>query len=90
MLRHCKNCSVARKARVKQVRRWTYPSMVSVPLCTKLEIGNVGHQQRELRFPLGILHCHSLPPACWERGAKALIPIGSLYCEWRKEVGDPT
>ena len=27
---------------------------------------------------------------CWERGAKALIPIGSLYCEWRKEVGDPT
>ena len=56
----------------------------------KYKIGNVGHQQRELRFPLGILHCHFLPPACWERGAKALIPIGSLYCEWRKEVGDPT
>ena len=42
------------------------------------KIGNVGHQQRELRFPLGILHCHSLPPACWKRGAKALIPIGSV------------
>ena len=54
------------------------------------KIGNVGHQQRELRFPLGILHCHSLPPACWERGAKALIPIGSLYRECRKQVGDST
>ena len=29
MLRHCKNCSVACKARVKQVTLWTYPSMVS-------------------------------------------------------------
>ena len=54
------------------------------------KIGNVGHQQRELRFFLGILHCHSLPPACWERGAKALIPIGSLYRECRKQVGDST
>ena len=36
------------------------------------------------------LHCHSLPPACWERGAKALIPIGSLYRECRKQVGDST
>ena len=36
MLRHCKNCSAARKARVKQVRRWTYPSMVSVSLCCSL------------------------------------------------------
>ena len=42
------------------------PSMVSVlhDICTSLyKIGNVGHQQRELRFPLGILHCHYLPPA---------------------------
>ena len=55
-------------------------------ICTSwYKIGNVGHQQRELRFPLGILHCHSLPPACWERGAKALIPTGSLYREWRNE-----
>ena len=53
-------------------------------------MGNVGHQQRELRFPLGILHCHSLPPACWERGAKALIPVGSLYRECREQVGDST
>ena len=36
-----------------------YPSMVSVPLCTKLEMSDVN---RELRFPLGILHCHSLHP----------------------------
>ena len=75
------------RARVKQVKHWTYPNMVSVPF---VQIGNVGHQQRELRFPLGILHCHSLPPACWERGAKALIPTGSLYCEWRKEIDGPT
>ena len=33
-------------------------------------------------------HCHSLPPACWERGAKALIPIGSLCRECREQVGD--
>ena len=69
---------------MKQVKHWTYPNMVSAP------IGNVGHQQRELRFPLGILHCHSLPPACWERGAEALIPTGSLHCEWRKEIDGPT
>ena len=32
-------------------------------ICASLyKIGNVGHQQ-ELRFPLGILHCHYLPPA---------------------------
>ena len=80
-----KHCPVACKARVKQVRPWTYPSM-----CSLYKIGNVGHQQRELRFPLGILHCHSLPPACWERGAEALIPIGSLYRECRKQVGDST
>ena len=36
-----KHCSVARKARVKQVRPWTYPSVVSVPLCTKLEMSNI-------------------------------------------------
>ena len=60
---------------------WTYPST------SLYKIGNVGHQQRELRFPLHILHCHSPPPACWEREAKALIP---LDCEWRTEVGDPT
>ena len=28
-----KHCPVACKARVKQVRPWTYPSMVHVPLC---------------------------------------------------------
>ena len=76
-LRHAaslqKHCPVACKARVKQVRPWAYPSMVCVPLCTK--IGNVGHQQRELRFRLGILHCHSLPPACWERGARLSFPL---------------
>ena len=60
-------------------------SIVLLRACASLrKIGDVGHQQRELRFPLGILHCHSLPPACWERGAEALIPIGSLYREWRK------
>ena len=63
-----KHCPVARKARVKQVRPWTYPSMVYVPLCTKLVMSDAN---RELRFPLDILHCHSLPPACWKRGAKA-------------------
>ena len=76
-LRHAaslqKHCPVACKARVKQVRPWTYPSMVCVPLCTK--IGNAGHQQRELRFRLGILHCHSLPTACWERGARLSFPL---------------
>ena len=36
-----KHCSVARKARVKQVRPWTYPSMVYVPLCTKLEMSDI-------------------------------------------------
>ena len=87
MLRHSKKWFVACKARVKQVKRWTYPSLVSVPLCTKLEMSDIN--KRELRFPLGILHCHSLPPACWEREAKALIPTGSLYCEWRKEVNGP-
>ena len=35
--------------------------MVSVPFCTKLEMSDV------------ILCCHTLPPACWEREAKALI-----------------
>ena len=89
MLRHLqKHCPVACKARVKQVRPWTYPSMVYVPLCTKLVMSDIN--RGELRFPLGILHCHSLPPACWERGAKALIPIGSLYRECRKQVGDST
>ena len=28
----------------------------------------------------------STPASCWERGAEALIPIGSLYCEWRKRL----
>ena len=62
--------------------------MVSAPLCTKLEMSDIN--KGKLRFPLGILHCHSLPPACLERGAEALIPIGSQSCEWREEVGDPT
>ena len=84
MPQHNEKWTVARRARVKQVKHRTYASMVSVPLCTKF--GNVGRQQRELRFPLGILHCHALPPACWEREAKALIPTGSLYCERRKGV----
>ena len=45
---------------VKQVKLWTILAWI----CTSLyKIGNVGHQ-RELRFPLGIRHCHSLPPAC--------------------------
>ena len=60
------------------------PCLVSVLLC---KIGNVGHQQRELRFPLDIHHCHSQPPACSERRAEALTPIGSQQSEWRKEVG---
>ena len=36
-----KHCSVACKARVKQVRPWTCPSMVYVPLCTKLEVSDI-------------------------------------------------
>ena len=36
-----KHCSVACKARVKQVRPWTYPSMVYAPLCTKLEMSDL-------------------------------------------------
>ena len=36
-----KHCSVACKARVKQVRPWTYPSMVYVPLCTKLVMSDI-------------------------------------------------
>ena len=36
-----KHCPVARKARVKQVRPWTYPSMVYVPLCTKLVMSDI-------------------------------------------------
>ena len=75
MLRHCKKWSVACKARVKQVKRWTYPNMVFVPLCTKLEM-------------LDIIATLYHPPG--ERGAKALIPAGSLYCERRKEVEGPT
>ena len=50
------------------------------------KIGNVGHQQRELRFPLDILHRHYLPPAVEERRTKALAPIGSLRSEWQEEV----
>ena len=56
---------------------------LSVPLCTKLEICRTSTEGTE--FLLDILHCHSLPPACWERGAEALIPIGSLCCEWQKD-----
>ena len=41
MLRHCKIWSVACRARVKQVKRWTYPNLVSVPLCTKLEMSDI-------------------------------------------------
>ena len=37
------------------------PSLASVLLCTKLEMSDIN---KELRFPLGIRHCHSLPPAC--------------------------
>ena len=56
-------------------------------ICTSLyKIGNVGHQQRELRFPLGILHCHYLPPAVLERRTMVLAPIGSLRSGWREEV----
>ena len=36
-----KHCPVACKARVKQVRPWTYPSMVYVPLCTTLVMSDV-------------------------------------------------
>ena len=36
-----KHCPVACKARVKQVRPWTYPSMVYVPLCTKLVMSDI-------------------------------------------------
>ena len=55
MLRYCKKWSVACRARVKQVKHWTFPN------------------------------CHSLPSACWERGAEALIPTGLLFCEWEKK-----
>ena len=34
--------------------------MVSVPLCTKLEMSDINRGN--------ILYCHSLPPACWKRG----------------------
>ena len=51
-----------------------------LPLCTKLAMSDIN---------LGILHCHSPPPACWKRGAKALIPIGSLCRECRKQIGEP-
>ena len=36
-----KHCPVACKARVKQVKPWTYPSMVHVPLCTKLVMSDI-------------------------------------------------
>ena len=36
-----KHCPVACKARVKQVRPWTYPSMVYVPICTKLVMSDI-------------------------------------------------
>ena len=37
----------------------------------------------ELRFLLGIRHCHSLPPACKERRAET-HSLGSQQFEWRK------
>ena len=46
-----KHCSVACKARVKQVRPWTYPSMVYVPLCTKLEMSDINRGNFLLRRP---------------------------------------
>ena len=60
-----KYSSVTRKARVKPVKPWTYPSMVLVPLCTAMVMA--WPLQRELRFPLATFHYHSLPPAFWER-----------------------
>ena len=54
-----KHCSVACKARVKQVRPWTCPSMVYVPLCASsiatLYHPPVGNEELRLSFPLA--HC---------------------------------
>ena len=41
MRQHSEKWSVARRARVKQVKHRTYANMVSVPLCTKLEMSDV-------------------------------------------------
>ena len=62
MLQHCKKWSVARRARVKQVKHWTY--ILTWYLCPFVQNWKCRTSTEELRFPLGILHCHSLyhPP----------------------------
>ena len=66
-----KHCSVACKARVKQVRPWTFLSMVYVPLCTKLAMSDIGDiwassiatlyhppvENEELRLSFLVAHC---------------------------------
>ena len=54
------------QVRVKQVKPWTYPGMVLVPLCTAMVMA---WPPRELRFSLAAFHYHSLPPAFWKREA---------------------
>ena len=39
----CHHDPVARKARVKQVKLWTYPSVELVPLCTEMVTHDPGH-----------------------------------------------
>ena len=60
-------------------------------VCTSLyKIGNVGHQQRKPRFLWASSIATLYHPPVRNPGAKALIPIGSLFCERRKVVGDST
>ena len=61
--------------------------MVSVPLCTKLEMSDInkGNQGFPYTPPLPLSTTRLLGTR-----SKALLPIGSQRCEWRKEVGDPT
>ena len=63
-----KHRSVACKARVKQVKPWTYPRMVLVPLCTKMVMA--WPPQRELRVVKSV---GSTPVQCVDH----LVPLCS-------------
>ena len=87
--RSVKCCTIAKgdrlraKARVKQAKLWT---ILAWYLCLFVQNWKCRTSTKGTKVP-GILHCHSLS---WERGAEALIPVGSQRCEWREEVGHPT